>query len=50
MRAFNHSTSLVLNVFGVSVIDEHEAAHTDEEIKLLVEESYHHGLIDIKGH
>ena len=46
MWAFNHSTSLVLRAFGVSLIDEHEAAHTDEEIKLLVEESYNHGLID----
>lgn len=46
MWAFNHSTNLVLKVFGVSLIDEHEVAHTDEEIKLLVEESYKHGLID----
>ena len=46
MWAFNHSTSLVLKAFGVSLVDEHEAAHTDEEIKLLVEESYNHGLID----
>ena len=46
MWAFNHSTNLVLKAFGVSLIGEHEAAHTDEEIKLLVEESYNHGLID----
>ncbi|MBU3180986.1 hemolysin family protein [Clostridium psychrophilum] len=46
MWAFNHSTSLVLKAFGVSLVDEHEAAHTDEEIKLLVEESYKYGLID----
>ncbi|MBN4049340.1 hemolysin family protein [Clostridium estertheticum] len=46
MWAFNHSTSIVLKVFGVSLVDEQEAAHTDEEIKLLVEESYNHGLID----
>lgn len=46
MWAFNHSTSIVLKAFGVTLIDEHEAAHTDEEIKLLVEESYNHGLID----
>ena len=46
MWAFNHSTSLVLKLFGVSMVDEHEVAHTDEEIKLLVEESYNHGLID----
>ncbi|MBX4258652.1 hemolysin family protein [Clostridium estertheticum] len=46
MWAFNHSTSLVLKMFGVSLVDEHDIAHTDEEIKLLVEESYNHGLID----
>lgn len=46
MWAFNHSTSLVLRLFGISQIEEHEAAHTDEEIKLLVEDSYNHGLID----
>ena len=46
MWAFNHSTSLVLKMFGVSIVDEHDVAHTDEEIKLLVEESYNHGLID----
>ena len=46
MWAFNHSTNLVLKIFGTSLVDEHEAAHTDEEIKLLVEESYKHGLID----
>lgn len=43
---FNHSTSLVLRIFGLSQTDEHEAAHSDEEIKLLVEESYKHGLVD----
>ena len=46
MWSFNHSTNLVLKIFGISQVDEHEAAHTDEEIKLLVEESYKHGLID----
>lgn len=46
MWIFNHSTNLVLNLFGISQVDEHEAAHTDEEIKILVEESYKHGLID----
>lgn len=46
MWLFNHSTNLVLKIFGLSQVDEHEAAHTDEEIKLLVEESYKHGLID----
>ena len=46
MWSFNHSTNLVLKIFGISQADEHEAAHTDEEIKLLVEDSYKHGLID----
>jgi len=46
MWTFNHSTNLVLKIFGISQMDEQEAAHTDEEIKLLVEDSYKHGLID----
>ncbi len=46
MWTFNHSTNFVLKLFGFSQVDEHEAAHTDEEIKLLVEDSYKHGLID----
>jgi CBS domain containing-hemolysin-like protein len=46
MWAFNHSTNLILKIFGVSQVDEAEEAHTDEEIKLLVEDSYKHGLID----
>lgn len=46
MWIFIHSTNQVLKLFRISQANEHEAAHTDEEIKLLVEESYHHGLID----
>ncbi|WP_446897662.1 hemolysin family protein [Clostridium sp. LBM24168] len=46
MWIFNHSTNLVLKIFGISQNDEHEAAHTDEEIKLLAKDSYKHGLID----
>ncbi len=46
MWTFNHSTNLILKAFGLSHVDEHDAAHTDEEIKLLVEDSYKHGLID----
>ncbi|ADL53690.1 hemolysin family protein [Clostridium cellulovorans] len=46
MWAFNHSTNLILKAFGMSQVDEHDEAHTDEEIKILVEESYKHGLID----
>jgi len=46
MWLFNHTTNGILKIFGLSQVDEHESAHTDEEIKLLVEESYKHGLID----
>jgi len=46
MWAFNHSTNLILKIFGISQVNEAEEAHTDEEIKLLVEDSYKHGLID----
>ncbi|KMT22273.1 hemolysin family protein [Clostridium cylindrosporum] len=46
MWAFNHSTELILRIFGLSQRDEHDTAYTDEEIKLLVEESYKHGLIN----
>ncbi|KZL91070.1 hemolysin family protein [Clostridium magnum] len=46
MWAFNYSTNGILKIFGILQVDEQEAAHTDEEIKLLVEESYKHGLID----
>lgn len=46
MWAFNHSTNLILKIFGVSQVNEHDEAHTDDEIKLLVEDSYKHGLID----
>ncbi|MBN8048854.1 HlyC/CorC family transporter [Paraclostridium bifermentans] len=46
MWIFNHSTNWILKVFGLFQVDEHESVHTDEEIKLLVEESYNHGLVD----
>lgn len=46
MWLFNHTTNLILKLMGYSLADEQEAAHTDDEIKILVEESYKHGLID----
>lgn len=46
MWLFNNSTNAILKIFGISQVDEHDVAHTDEEIKLLVAESYQHGLID----
>jgi CBS domain containing-hemolysin-like protein len=46
MWLFNHTTNLLLKVMGYSMVEDHEAAHTDKEIKILVEESYKHGLIE----
>lgn len=46
MWIFNHSTELILRMFGLSQKDEHDTAYTDEEIRILAEESYRHGLID----
>lgn len=43
---FNASTNLFLKPFGLSQSDEVVDAHTDEEIRILVEESYKNGLID----
>ncbi|MHC6179982.1 hemolysin family protein [Clostridium sp. JNZ X4-2] len=46
MWTFNHSTDLVLKIFGISQVNENDDAYTDEEIKLLLQESYKNGLID----
>lgn len=46
MWLFNHSTNLILKLMGYSMVEEQEAAHTDDEIKILVAESYKHGLIN----
>jgi CBS domain containing-hemolysin-like protein len=43
---FNKSSAITLKIIGIENMSEHEEAHTDEEIKILVEESYKHGLID----
>lgn len=43
---FNATSNLILKAIGIEQSDEHESAHTDEEIRILVEESYEHGLID----
>ncbi len=43
---FNTCTSLILGLFGIRMADEHEDVHSDDEIVLLMEESYRHGLID----
>ena len=46
MWLFNNSTNLLLGIFGFSQVGDHESAHTDAEIMMLVEDSYKHGLID----
>ena len=46
MWLFNHATSGLLRLLGHSMDEDHETAHSDEEIVLLAEESYKHGLID----
>lgn len=46
MWAFNNTTNLILKAFGVSPASEHDQAHTDQEIKLLVAQSYEQGLVD----
>lgn len=43
---FNKCTDLFLKPFGYSQKDEADDPHTDEELRLLVEESYKSGLID----
>jgi len=47
MWVFNHTTNGLLRLMGFEVDKaEAENAHSDEEIRLLVEESYEQGLID----
>jgi CBS domain containing-hemolysin-like protein len=46
MWLFNRTTNLILKFMGYSLVDEHDAVHTDDEIKILVQESYKHGMID----
>jgi CBS domain containing-hemolysin-like protein len=46
MWLFNHATSGLLRLMGRSMADDHGSPHSDEEIMILAEESYKHGLID----
>ncbi len=46
MWMFNHITALILKLMGYSMADEKEAAHTDEEIKSLLKDSYDSGFIE----
>jgi CBS domain containing-hemolysin-like protein len=42
----NHLSNLTLKIFGLEPASDHEQAHTEEEIKILVNESQKSGLID----
>ncbi len=42
----NHLSNLVLKLLGLQPASEHEQAHTEEEIRILVNESQKSGLID----
>ena len=42
----NHLSNLTLKIFGLEPVSDHEQAHTEEEIKILVNESQKSGLID----
>jgi CBS domain containing-hemolysin-like protein len=42
----NAISNKLLGVFGVEVVGEHQAAHTEEEIRILMEESHKQGYID----
>lgn len=46
MWVFNKTTNGLLKLMGYSMADERSGAHSDEEIRLLVEDSYEQGLID----
>ncbi|WP_019176155.1 hemolysin family protein [Methanomassiliicoccus luminyensis] len=47
MWLFNTATNGLLKLMGYSAVsDGHENAHSDEELQMLVEDSYKHGLID----
>ncbi|MCM3339477.1 MULTISPECIES: hemolysin family protein [unclassified Paenibacillus] len=42
----NGTANLVLKLFGIEPASEHESAHTEEEIRILMKESHKSGLID----
>lgn len=42
----NAMSNKLLRAFGVEVVGEHQAAHTEEEIRILMEESHKQGYID----
>ena len=42
----NHIANWILRLVGIQVASEGEAAHTEEEIRILMEESHKQGYID----
>jgi CBS domain containing-hemolysin-like protein len=42
----NHSANLILKLLGVPLEKDHQQAHTEEEIRMLVEQSHKSGMID----
>ncbi|MDN9011031.1 hemolysin family protein [Brevibacillus laterosporus] len=46
IKLLNGAASKILRLFGIEPVSEHEAAHTEEEIRILVNESHKSGLID----
>lgn len=43
---FDKSTNLILRVFGIKNVHSHEEVHSNEEILLLLQDSYNHGLLN----
>lgn len=43
---FNNSARLVLKIFGIPPASEHEVAHSEEELRILLSESYESGEIN----
>ncbi|EIW15680.1 MULTISPECIES: hemolysin family protein [Pelosinus] len=42
----NNLANWILRMVGIQVVSEHEAAHTEEEIRILMEESHRQGFIN----
>lgn len=43
--ALNHSARLITAMFGLKPASEHEMAYTEEELRVLLAESYRSGMI-----
>ena len=46
IKLLNALSSITLQVFGIKAVGDHEQAHTEEEIRILVNESEKNGMID----